>query len=157
MHWNHRFKNTAYLFKLIDCIIPLTLRNSWQYSSKTTGKVISFLYTLLDKTQARNYLLSSVTWNCNIEMWHVKLKGMLISKTTPESVVRTAILPNLSQVFHIINDKKIRVQMPRHITFPEPHMVTVEKGIRPSCWGAVDKMHLHELHFSVGSVYNIYR
>lgn len=66
-------------------------------------------------------------------------------------------LPNLCQVFYIINDKKARVQMPLHVTFPEGHMVTVEKGVWPSCWGAVDKMHLHELHFSVGFVYNIYR
>lgn len=43
------------------------------------------------------------------------------------------------------------------VTFPEPHMITLEKGVWPSCCGAVDKMHLHDLHFSVGFVYNIYQ
>lgn len=84
------------------------------------------------------------------------MKRMLISKNIPRSVVRTAILPNLCQVFYTINDKKARIQMPCHGTFPEPHMITVKKGVWASCWGALEKIHLQELHFSVGFVYNIY-
>lgn len=51
------------------------------------------------------------------------------SKNTPKNVVRTASLPNQYQVFYIKNDKKARVQMPHYVTFPEPHMITLEKGV----------------------------
>lgn len=58
------------------------------------------------------------------------MKCMLISKNIPKSVVRTTILPNLCQVFYAISDKKARIQMPCHVTFPEP---SVKKGVWASC------------------------